>query len=303
MIMALFRSGGRAESFRDVLRFTFAHWRRHRLLVAWVASTVGIATASDVLLPVFAGHLVDAVASGAADRDAGLAAALKALGAIVALGVVALGMRHLAFLGIIRLTLNIMTDVAQDAFARVQRFSTDWHASSFAGSTVRKITRGMWALDLLNDTILVALFPSLLVLVGSALLLALYWPVMGAVVMVGAALYIAMTAALSLRYVAPAARLANSWDTKLGGTLADAISCNPVVKAFGAESREDARLTRVLDKWRSRTRRTWVRGTHNGTAQGAALVALRAVIIASATSAASSPLAFSPATASTSRPA
>ena len=159
--MFLLRSGGRAESFRDVFRFTFAHWRRQKLVVAWIASGVGVATASDVLLPVFAGQLVDAVASGARDRDEGLEAALKALGAIVALGVVALGMRHLAFLGIIRLTLRIMTDVAQDAFARVQRFSTDWYASSFAGSTVRKITRGMWALDLLNDTILVALLPSL----------------------------------------------------------------------------------------------------------------------------------------------
>lgn len=278
--MGLYRSGGRAKSFRDVLRFTFAHWRRHRLLVAWIATAIAVATASDVLLPLFAGQLVDAVASGAADREAGLAAALKALGAIVALGVVALGMRHLAFLGIIRLTLRIMTDVAQDAFARVQRFSTDWHAGSFAGSTVRKITRGMWALDLLDDTILVALFPSLLVLVGSALLLALYWPLMGIVVFVGALLYIAMTAALSLAYVAPAARLANQWDTRLGGTLADAVSCNAVVKAFGAESREDARLARVVGKWRQRTRRTWIRGTHNGTAQGAALVLLRAAIIA-----------------------
>ena len=55
----------------------------------------------------------------------------------------------------------MMADIAADAFHRVQRFSTDWHANSFAGSTVRKVTRGMWALDLLNDTLLVALLPSL----------------------------------------------------------------------------------------------------------------------------------------------
>ena len=45
--------------------------------------------------------------------------------------------------------------------------------------------------------------------------------------------------ALSLFYVAPSARLANQWDTKMGGALADAISCNAVVKAFGAETREE----------------------------------------------------------------
>jgi len=277
--MILPRSGGRADAFRDVFRFTFAHWRRQPRLLVGVAAAIAVATATDVLLPVYAGRVVDAVAGPSGARDEALADALWALGAIVALGLVALGARHLAFLGIIRLTLKIMTDVAQHAFARVQRFSTDWHANSFAGSTVRKITRGMWALDLLNDTILLALFPSVVVLVGSAALLAFTWPVMGLVVIAGAAAYVAMTAALSLAYVAPAARLANGWDTRLGGTLADAVSCNAVVKAFGAEHREEARLSRVLDKWRKRTDRTWVRGTHNGTAQGAALLALRAGVI------------------------
>ena len=199
--------------------------------------------------------------------------------AIVALGAGMVVLRHLAFLGIIRLTLRIMTDVAADAFHRVQRFSTEWHANSFAGSTVRKISRGVWALDLLNDTILVALLPSIVVLVGSALVLSLYWPMMGLLVILGAAAYVAMTATLSLAYVAPAARLANQWDTRLGGALADAVSCNAVVKAFGAEAREDRRLARVLDKWRRRTDRTWLRGTYNGTAQMTALLILRAAII------------------------
>ncbi|MET4236304.1 ABC-type transport system involved in Fe-S cluster assembly fused permease/ATPase subunit [Bradyrhizobium sp. LA6.10] len=61
--------------------------------------------------------------------------------------------------------LRIMSDVALDAFTHAQRFSTEWHANSFAGSTVRKITRGMWALDLLNDTILLALAPARFVLI------------------------------------------------------------------------------------------------------------------------------------------
>ncbi|MGO4843705.1 ABC transporter ATP-binding protein, partial [Rhizobiaceae sp. 2RAB30] len=80
--------------------------------------------------------------------------------------------------------------------------------------------------------------------------------------------YIALTVTMSLAYVAPAASLANRWDTRLGGALADAVSCNSVVKAFGAEQREDGRLAAVVDKWRDRTGRTWRRGTVNGTLQG-----------------------------------
>ncbi len=82
--------------------------------------------------------------------------------AIVALGFSSIVLRMIGLQAIVPFTLRIMSDVARDAFMRVQRFSTDWHANSFAGSTVRKVTRGMWALDLYNDTILLALLPSLI---------------------------------------------------------------------------------------------------------------------------------------------
>src|SRR5690606_23065527 len=176
----------------------------------------------------------------------------------------------------------MMSAIAGRAFHRVQRLSTDWHANSFAGSTVRKITRGMWALDLLNDTLLVALLPSVAMLVGATLVLGLHWPVMGMVVGLGSLLYVLVTAALSLGFVAPAARLGNAWDTRLGGVLADAITCNPVVKAFGAERREETRLAWTLAKWRHRTRRGWVRGSVNGGAQGVMLAAMQAAILGSA---------------------
>src|SRR3712207_1565838 len=276
------RSGGRADAFRDVFRFTFAHWRGQKALVAAIGGCLALSTAADVLMPVFAGRLVDAIALGATDRLAGRDAAVQAFVVIVALGAVMVVLRHLAFLGIARMTLHMMRDVIQDAFARVQRFSTDWHANSFAGSTVRKITRGMWALDLLHDTLLLALLPSLTVLAGSMIILGLRWPVMGLVVGASAAAFIVMTAYLATRYVAPAARLANAWDTRVGGTLADALSCNAVVKAFGAETREDRRLTWVLAKWQSRTRRVWQRGTNSGTVQFIALLAIRAAIIGTA---------------------
>ncbi len=41
----------------------------------------------------------------------------------------------------------------------MQRFSTDWHANTFAGSTVRKVTRGMWGIDQLNDVLIIFFFP------------------------------------------------------------------------------------------------------------------------------------------------
>ncbi len=69
---------------------------------------------------------------------------------------------------------------------------------------------------------------------------------MGLIVICGATLYVGLSITLSLRFVSPAARLSNAQDTLMGGSIADAVTCNAVVKSFGAEDREDNRLSRVL---------------------------------------------------------
>jgi ATP-binding cassette subfamily B protein len=251
----------RVSVLRKVLGFNFRLWRRMPQTAAACGAAMVAATATEVFVPVYAGQMIDAVGAGAEG------AALRAFAMITVLGVAMVGLRHLGWWMIIPLTLNMMRDVTEEAFARVQRLSTDWHANSFSGSTVRRITRGMWALDTLNDVLLLSLLPSFTVLLATVILLALHWPLLGAVMAVGALAYIALTIGLATRVLAPVARLSNQWDTRIGAVLADAIGTNAVVKAFAGEAREEERLGRTVAKWRRRTRRTWTAFTHAGTGQ------------------------------------
>jgi ATP-binding cassette subfamily B protein len=276
--MARFKLDLRGDAYRNVLGYLFAHWAQQKLKVFGMFAFFMLATIADVLTPLFAGNLVTAVTNGATAPGA-LDAAVWAFATLIALGLGSVVLRQLGFVVLIRFTLRIMADIAQSAFRRVQRFSTDWHANSFAGSTVRKVTRGMWGVDMLNDTLIIMLFPSLVMLVGTSILLGIIWPPMGLVIGIGSVVYIGLTVGLSVGYVSPAASLANAWDTRMGGALADAISCNAVVKGFGAEDREEERLSYVVGKWRKRTERTWNRGTLNGGIQGATLIALRTAIV------------------------
>lgn len=269
----------RADAFRNVLGFTFRHWAEQPRRIALIGGLVIAATLAEVMIPLFSGQIVDAITNASNSQETAWAQAIRAFAVVVSLGFSAVVMRYFIFNGVIKLTLRMMAEIVNAGFHRVQRFSTDWHANSFAGSTVRKITRGMWALDALNDLLLVALLPSVVMLVGATVLMALHWPIMGLVVGLGSVIYIAVTVMLSMGFVAPAASLANAWDTRLGGALADAVSCNSVVKAFGAEEREEDRLKGVLRKWDSRTRRTWKRGTLNGTIQGFMMVGMQAGLL------------------------
>jgi ATP-binding cassette subfamily B protein len=266
----------RADAYRNVLGFTFRRWAGRPAIIAVICVLVITSTLAEVMVPVFSGQIVDAIAGG---QTSAASEAMRAFMIVVGLGLTSVVLRWFIFQGVIRLTIRMMAELVNDGFYRVQRFSTDWHANSFAGSTVRKITRGMWALDSLNDLLLVMLLPSVVMLVGASVILGSYWPIMGLVVGLGSIIYIAVTVMLSMGFVSPAASLANAWDTKLGGALADAVSCNSVVKAFGAEEREEQRMRHVLGKWDIRTRRTWKRGTLSGTIQGFMMVTMQAGIL------------------------
>jgi len=239
---------------------------------------MSLATVADLLLPVFSGWLVDAIASTKLPRTDALHAAATAIALMVAMGVLLIAARYVAIIGLSRLTVGLMSKIASDAFWRIQRLSSDWQANNFAGSIVRRITRGMWAVDLMDDTLLLALLPALLVLAGSSLVLGMHWPSMGILVGIGAACYVVISIALSVGHVAPAARLSNAQDTRIGAALADSITCNSVVKSFGAEEREEMRLGGVLSKWRARTFRHWKFATRSNAAQLTVLLGLRTLV-------------------------
>jgi ATP-binding cassette subfamily B protein len=133
----------------------------------------------------------------------------------------------------------------------------------------------MWAVDLMDDTLLLALLPAVLVLAGSSILLGVHWLSMGLLVAIAASCYTAISITLSVNYVAPAAHLSNAQDTRIGAALADSLTCNAVVKSFGAEAREEKRFSRILAKWRRRTLRHWLFGTRSSAIQLAVLLALR----------------------------
>ncbi|GAN72244.1 ABC transporter ATP-binding protein [Acetobacter syzygii] len=281
-------SAGRASSsmpkaslFVDVLGFVIRLWLAFPRPLGVTVGMVLLATLADVLMPLAAGRLVSDVAEPAV-QSARLHHALWMVAALAGCGFGSVLAKRYAYLGITRLTTRVMQKIGTESFAHVQRLSTDWHANTFAGSTVRRLTRGMWAVDMLDDTLLLMLLPEFCLLVLTTLVLGWHWPAMGVMLGVLSALFVALSCMLTLRYVAPSAQAANAGDSKVGAALADAITCNAVVKAFGAETREEERLTHTLDQWRTATARMWIRGTDSANIQAAAVVVMRLSLAAAA---------------------
>lgn len=245
--------------FREVVAFVWRYWRQFPLLVSGLVVGMLAATVCDVFLPVLTGRLIDALTGDLDAPGGGLTGALWAVGAFVGLTAAFHACREASYRLWLHLATRVMRRILTDAFNRVQRFSADWHANSFAGSTVRKISRGMWAYDAFADTVYIGFFPAACVVAGITTILFIRWPIMGGYVLAAVILYVTISVILATRYVAPANEVMNEVDSEVGGAMADAISCNEAVKSFGAEAREDRRFFAIAERWRTSALKSWSR--------------------------------------------
>ena len=263
--------------FGRVFRFVTHYWLLSpalfgTLVVARIASTL-----VDVTVPIASGRLVDAVASGSRDDPA---PALWALALLIGLAATFQVSRQLVTFLLNRMSARAITAIGRDAFAKVQRFSSDWHANSFAGATVRKITRGMNSFDTFTDTLAFNLAPAIIVVLGVTATFTWRWPLLGGLVGLCIAVFMVVSVSLSILWVSPANRAAREWDSKLSGTLADSVTGNPTVKTFAAEEREDRLFADVAGMWSRRSITAWDRGAWTGLAQAGMLIVLQAVMLA-----------------------
>ena len=238
----------------QVLAYLMRQWRRRPWLLTGMIVFMAGATLMELMIPLAAGRLIDALAAGP-DAQTPWPAFWVYMGAAALFYV----LRQAASRCEVPFSSANMADLTSEAFARVQRFSLDWHANTFAGSVVRKVTRGMWAYDNLTMNIVFGIGPSVAVMLGIATMMALRWPLVGGVVLAIMAAFVASNLALSRYYIRPQNLISNRLDSEIGGALADAVGGIATVKSFGAEHREDHRFTDLAWRWRTEAKKTWLR--------------------------------------------
>lgn len=260
----------RVLSNSAVLAFLWRQWMRRPWFFAALVGFTLVATVIDVFIPVAAGRLIDTMTG---NGDGGHWAAF---GVFLGLAIAFHTMRQIAVRFEIRFSSANMADMTTESFAKVQRFALDWHANTFAGSVVRKITRGMWAYDTITATLWFGLIPSILVMAGLSFYMLFTWPLVGLYALAVTALFCMVSVAMSAFYVRPQNIRSNRIDSELGGAVADAVSGIATVKSFGAEAREDQRFHTLAWRWRAEVKKTWLRFVNTWLVQIIAVLALQA---------------------------
>lgn len=266
------RKAARPLTNVQVMQFIVRYWLSQPRRFASICGLMLFATACDLVIPWAAGGLIDAVSHPARAAPA----AWSAWGLLSGLYVLFYFTRSTVYRLSNRFYARNMEAMVNAAFQRVQSFSSDWHANTFAGATVRRVSRSMWGYDQVSDAVLLMLMPTLIVLTGLVVSMGLHWVWAGVFCGVVVALFIAYNIWTAGAYIRPANLKSNALDSAIGAALADAIGGNAAVKSFGAEAREEARFATVTAAWRTAIIRTWDRFNVVGFGHNLMMVTLQA---------------------------
>ncbi|HEX5378457.1 MAG TPA: ABC transporter ATP-binding protein [Phenylobacterium sp.] len=256
----------------QVLEYFWRHWMVEPGRFATIAVLILASTVCDASIPWATRGLINAVSAPEHPTRTAWIAWASLSGLYLAFYLLRSGMFRLSngFYS------RIMARIVSEGFQRVQSFSSDWHASNFAGATVRRVSRAMWGADSAFDALLLMLTPTVLVLSALAVSIGLRWPVAGLFVAALIVVFAVYNVLVSTFYIRPANLASTALDSGIGANLADAIGANPVVKGFGAETREEARFNAHIETWRKAQNETWDRFNLVGVGQNLFLVLLQA---------------------------
>ncbi|MFO1013154.1 MAG: ABC transporter ATP-binding protein [Caulobacteraceae bacterium] len=245
----------RASNNGRVLKFMARYWLRHPVLLTCTIGFTLLAIAFESSMPEIASRLMKTIEHG----DPASTEIWWVWAAFIGIFVGGNLSRNVAFRFWNPLAARNMEEMTNEGFQKVQTFSADWHADTFAGSTVRRISRAMWGYDTVSDAVVLWMAPSIIVLLALSIQMLIKWPVVGAFSMVMAVLYLTSNVLFATYYVRPANLRSVAMDSRIGGALSDSVTSNPTVRGFGAEAREEARIGLVTSMWREKVLDTWNR--------------------------------------------
>lgn len=242
----------KALTFLDVLRFAAGYWVRQpaRLIV--------------ILLILLSAALVEAYLPSALSSFLGTIREhsdkswiLNRLGTFIGVYLVQAVLFGSAFLVYNSFETTIFKSLIDDAFTHVQRLSEQFFVSTFAGSIISKINRARHQIEIFEDQILVRIFPTIVILVGSIVFLAMRFPLLAVLMVAYLGILIIVTSFLVFKVSGPAqGRYADAQDS-YSAHLADCISGISTTKTYAQEQSELSRFFDITSQLRIKNLRAY----------------------------------------------
>ncbi|MDP9127473.1 MAG: ABC transporter ATP-binding protein/permease [Pseudomonadota bacterium] len=242
----------RPLSFFDVVRFAAQYWRREPRRLALILAMLVSAAALETYLPNALSAFLGSARQGE-DHAAITRRLIVFLGAYLAQAC----LFSLTYLIYNSFETDIFKALLDDAFTHVHRLPETFFVNTFTGSIISKINRARQKIEVFQDQVILRIFPTVIVLVGSTIFLALRFPVLAALMIAYLALLALASAILVFRVSGPAQGAYAAAQDSFSAHLADSISGMATTKAYAQETYEATRFFEITRRLRHKNVRAY----------------------------------------------
>ena len=265
-------------SHRHVLHFVWQQTEGHRARAVGIVLLSIMMTALSLAQPLFFKQAIDAISKSDHTSLPVYYFALFMLLSGTACVAVAIILEQVSRLQLGHMEVDAMERVYHRGFEKVQRLSTDFHVNAFAGSTARKISRGVDAMETILDRIILNFLPAIAIVIGFIIVLGYYAPSIAVLITLGIIVYTIFSIWTNVFMIRFHQKVEDQ-DSLVMGNMVDTITGNPVVKSFAAEHREDLRQDALVREWKRLLFRAWIFSTLFVSAQYFILIILEVGIM------------------------
>ncbi len=151
---------------------------------------------------------------------------------------------------------RIMSDLQADAFEYLLGHSHNFFISNFAGSLTHKVKQYGRAFEVVFDSVVLQFFPTLLFVVGAVVVLFLRNHTLGIALGLWSIGFVWFQLWVA-KIRQPVRRVRAEMDTKVTGSLADAIGNQSAIALFSGSRYEQNIFKKVIGEWHAATIRLW----------------------------------------------
>ncbi|MAG44779.1 hypothetical protein CL633_02715 [bacterium] len=238
------------------LGFVFRQARDYKFFIFLVIFIMLIYVGLDFVYPFAYKHIINSITQDEINS------ALIFSGLLSTILIYALSMlghrifRDIASFFLIRIEINTMRKTLNQAMAHVAKLSYKFYISTFAGSTARKINRGVGRMEDMFDVFLLDLTPTALVMITAVIILIKTNIIIGLILGISLVIFIVITLMLVKKRM-QLDEVRNIRENKLSGVLIDSLTNNLTVKTFTGEPQEEKLFQNKSFSWAKATIKAW----------------------------------------------
>lgn len=265
-------------SFSDVIKFAFGYWKRQPKKIIIIVFLILLASLLEAYLPTALSNFLAAIRENASKPFI-----LDLLWSFIGIYLLQALLFSFTYLLYNSFETKLFKSLLDDAYAHVQRLPEQFFVNTFTGSIVSKISRARTQIEIFEDQILIRIFTTIVIMVGSVAFLSLRFPLLAILMAAYIIILVVVSAILVFRLSGPAqSRYADAQDL-FSSHLADSITGMPTTKAYAQEPSEFERFFQITEFLRQKNVSAYYLGNTGALIQRLLLTGMLALMMGGGT--------------------